>query len=659
MGGLLRLLASLVLLASAFAPAGCARKALSERDARREQVRNQAQVKRMELAPVAGVFAGFLRAGESAYPASLSLAVLDVPDDAGGTIDPVPVPQLQGSLRLEFGVSSDAEWVGFRIARSGWDAARGRLDVVAINSQYKEMVLSLAREGDSLSGTWQVAEAGASGTIELKAGNLPAPSRPSGIRGDYSGLLSWPGQPLAQRAMLSLNTVQDKADSFTLSASVRLLAGAAQDAETLVYDLDLVELNPLTGRIALRGSGADVAFAGTLRDGRIESQWSTRLLGTMGAAAFSKNARPPQPAGVALFGAAAGVYYGEFSNASPQSRLPPRLVLTLVASRDAAKPGGVTFSGNVRLMYGSFGSIEYMEFPFTRVELNPFTRKFVAKTAGPSALSLDAELSAGGIRGTVSEEALGVLGTFTVGRAVPTESAAQLAGEYTGYAYWELEGGVQHASLQLVPSFDNQGLAIAGILRLGFGGAGGETVQYALDPARLNPATGAVTLKAAGGDLTVNALLEDGRISGEWFIGTRGRMGRIEVAKDGVAVPASPIVGTIRGTYQGTLRNTSARVNLPERFSLGLVSAADLTAPRGIRITASIRFYLGDFDGHEFQEVQCDSAQFDFFARSLTLRCPSPDGTFTLKSTAGLSTISGKLSHDALGEVATIEVTRK
>ena len=77
-----------IVLASLTVLPACARKKMSDREAKREQIRNTAEAKRKELNQAAGLFRGFLVQGDTKQDISLSLELKDVPDTSAGQVDP-------------------------------------------------------------------------------------------------------------------------------------------------------------------------------------------------------------------------------------------------------------------------------------------------------------------------------------------------------------------------------------------------------------------------------------------------------------------------------------------------------------------------------------------------------------------------------------------
>jgi hypothetical protein len=115
-----------------------------------------------------------------------------------------------------------------------------------------------------------------------------------------------------------------------------------------------------------------------------------------------------------LFEALKGTYQGKLTNTNSQSNLPERMMISFVTSQDLSKPNGISVTGSLRFYLGAFGSNEYVEYAFSDVQFNFFTRYFTAKTNDSYKLTLKAEAKLNSISGTVSADALGEVGTFEV-----------------------------------------------------------------------------------------------------------------------------------------------------------------------------------------------------------------------------------------------------
>ncbi len=272
----------------------CSKSSLSQRDGRREQMRNTAESKRRELEMVEGSYLGLLaQSSGSEQNISVDLQIKDIPQPVDGEVDPVPTPVLTGFLRILLGDGPD-EFVGFGIDKAEFDPKRGSLNIVCSNEQAKEMILALVVNGTNLSGSWTAPKVSASGTI------------------------------LLQR-----------------------------------------------------------------RDGSTTPDPTKSLKGT---------------------------YQGDLVNTHPDSNLPDKILLSFVTSQDLSAPNGVRITGSVRLYLGPWTSNEFVEMPFSDVQYNLFTQKFVAKTSGDYKLTLKGQAKEQNMIIRVATDALGEVGYAEVSK---------------------------------------------------------------------------------------------------------------------------------------------------------------------------------------------------------------------------------------------------
>lgn len=517
----------------------CAKKKMSDRDTRREQLRNTAETKRQELSPATGLYRGVIKQGDFDQDATLQLVLKDVPDTSAGEVDPVLVPILTGSLRLTYGDAQKGEFYSFGVQKADFDKNRGKIDILAVNEQHSEVLLSLTQNSEELEGNWNAPASSASGEVALaRAEPLNLTSTNVEIRGEYEGILTWDTRGSYQRALLTLSTLQDKQDYFTISGTVKLNYGDPSSGDLQSYSLDQVEFNPLTRKISLKGATSDVYFIGQLEFGKITGEWFEKRLGKIGSADFQKNGTPATPTG--------------------------------------------------------------------------------------------------------------------------SQSMKPVAGEYAGYAVWDSMTAYQAAHLSVVSTGSQGDLKLSAVGKMIFGNeANNENLVYKFDNVEFNAANGYTVFKTANSDVTIKGILANGKFEGEWFTAMSGRMGSFLVGRDSaISAPGNmALVGPLKGTYQGELKNTSNQTNLPERFMMGLVTVPDLGSPQGIKVTGNVRFYLGPFDSLEYQEAACEFLQFDFYRREIVCKLPA-SLAITVKGSVGPGGIKGNLFHDTLNDIATFDIKK-
>ena len=641
---------------------GCAKKTMNERDVRREQLRLNAYKKRQEIKPLAGNYRGFIKeAGGFSQEVSLHLELKDIPETEGGQVDPVLLPTVSGALNLTYGTGEELEQISFGTTKADYNSADNRLDVIVSNSLYSDINLSMTRSGDTLIGSWSSPSTSLSGAVELSRTdvlNLGGESDPFG--GAYEGLLLWSDKDWYTGGKLTLTTAKDGIGNFHVTGSLKVILQGSPSGESFVYEYDTVEFNPLSRQVSIRSDSNDIYFTGQHDGSAISGQWFSRRIGLIGTAVFNRkvNEIPSEKINAP---SASGSWFGNITNSGSSSQLPEKMLLSfnIVPAKD--QPGGLSLVGSSRFYYGPFSSNEYLEYRFESIDYQPFAGKLVAVTAGSPKLTFSIDLAEGELTGTITDSSLGRLATFRSGRDPGPDSGISLAGTYKGIFLHEIFQDYQNAKIDITPTLADDGLNLSAVLTLFLGPLqSSETLTYSFGEPQFNSVTGALTLTIPGYDVTVKGFLRNGEISGEWHTTSAGRMGPISLKKGTeVQAPANyTLMSTVRGTYQGSLKNTSQSTNLPERIMFGLITTLDPAAPRGLRVTGNLRLYYGSFDSNEFVELPLDSIQFDPYKHTFTGKT---SGSLRLTVYGNMTSdhkTTGTLSDDALGQVGEFEVTK-
>lgn len=388
---------------------GCSKSSLSERDLKLEKLKAAAETKRRELQIVAGNYEGLLvQSSGLEQGVSLRLDIKDIPEVVPGEVDPIMTPILSGYLRFNIGVG-----IPFGIEKADFDPKRNKLDVVASDSEYKDILLSMVLASNQLDGTWTAPSSGSSGTISLMRIDGPIGPAVDQMAGEYGGVLFNDGKGLYQFGQITLSTTVVPPQGLKVSAAVRVKFGPWASSEYLTYRFDPVEFNPMTGQMVLKSESNDVMFSGYWSNGELKGEWFSSYTGKLGAFSVKKNVVPGTQPGT-LFEALKGTYQGTIKNTNPASNLPERMMVSFVTSQDLSKPNGISVSGSLRLYIGSFGSTEYVEFPFSDIQFNFFTRQLTAKVNSDYKLTLKGEALLSSVTGSISADALGEVGTFEV-----------------------------------------------------------------------------------------------------------------------------------------------------------------------------------------------------------------------------------------------------
>ncbi|MBI4405137.1 MAG: hypothetical protein HY537_13325 [Deltaproteobacteria bacterium] len=380
----------------------CSKSNMSDRDVRREQLRTSAETKRKELQVVEGEYQGLLTLATGVkQKMSLKLDIKDIPTAVDGEVDPVMTPVLAGFLRWNNNP--------FAIAKADFDPKRSRLDIVASDPVYKEIMMALTFANPILEGTWSGPAFADSGTVRLERKNLQQGEEglAEQLRGEYGGVLLDDSKGLYQYAHLVVSTSIQPPATLKVSATLKIIFGAWDSVEYLTYRFDPVSFNPVTGQIIIKGDASDVSFTGTWANEKLSGEWFSDYVGKMGAMHFEKNFVASPVIGRDLAEALKGTYRGTIKNTNPQSNLPERILISFVTSQDLSQPNGLKVSGNVRFYVGEFGSIEYVEMALSNIQYNFFTRKLVAKTTGAYNFTLIAGTDQKKINGTLHADSLG------------------------------------------------------------------------------------------------------------------------------------------------------------------------------------------------------------------------------------------------------------
>ena len=397
------------------ATVACSKQQISERDSRRNQLRNQAELKRKELQLIAGNYSGeVVQASGQTQNAVLSLQVKDIPTQVDGQVDPVITPVLSGFIRFYFGSPDSSEYIGFSVQKAEYDPKRESLDLVTQNANYKQLIIQLVKSTSGvLEGSWTAPDIATSGSAyfekveEINIGNE--------LSGTYGGILERPSGDF-QFAHLNVNTSFVPPEGLKINATLRVIFGPWDSSEYLTYDFGSVDFNPITGQFVLKNEKNEVSFVGHINRGEISGYWYSIYGGRMGPARFGVATPPQPPNSEKPVTSLKGTYQGRVINSNPKSNLPEKIQFSLVTSQNLNQKSGIQVSGGLRLYLGDFGSLEYVELPFSDVEYNFFTGTLVAKTEGQYRLTLKAQVADGVINGSMNEDSLGEIGDFEASR---------------------------------------------------------------------------------------------------------------------------------------------------------------------------------------------------------------------------------------------------
>lgn len=144
--------------------------------------------------------------------------------------------------------------------------------------------------------------------------------------------------------------------------------------------------------------------------------------------------------------------------------------------------------------------------------------------------------------------------------------------------------------------------------------------------------------------------------TGGWTAPSLGGSGTIKLFSN-PAPQQLPLSQTLKGSYLGTLKNTHPDANLPSRIQVSLVTSQDPSKSADLKISGKMRLYY-DENFTEWDEWDLEKMEFNAFTHQLVAKTAGNE-KFTLKLEVSQGTLSGLLFEDALGELATVEVTKQ
>lgn len=235
------------------------------------------------------------------------------------------------------------------------------------------------------------------------------------ISGLYNAILFHDSTDYYQHAQITLRTVNPEG-KMKISANIRVFFGETNSNEFMTYEFDSVPLNILTKQLVIGSEGNDVSLIGFLRDGMLEGDWFSTLMGKVGKFRAQKSGIPEVPNGAILVDSLSGHYRGLLNNTNPESNLPGKVSLSFVSSQDNSEPEKpkLHISGNVRFYLGSFGSLEYIEVEFNDIQFNYYNRFLTAKTSEYGFTFKGTMTQDGQFDGELFSDGLGEVGTVNL-----------------------------------------------------------------------------------------------------------------------------------------------------------------------------------------------------------------------------------------------------
>ena len=390
----------------------CSKKSRSSRDARREQIRTNAESKRRELQPLVGVYRGILSDSQNnRRDVSLNLDVKDVPEGEEGEIDAVLVPKISGYLRMNFGAEGK-HFVSFGIDEAAFDQSTGLINLKMKNEKYQEIVVDLSMESDQLNGTWNAPHLANSGEISLFRNGANLTGEDQSLRSTYKGYATWDSSNSYQDIELNLRVTPRQPDDLVLAATLKMYRGPKENDEYFTFDYDEISFNPITAEVDLQADATPISVRGKISDGKFAGSWVSKFTDGEGQILLSKGEELILPESLTLLPSVSGTYEGDLVNVHADTNLPKNFQITLSATGSSIQE--IQLIGGMRNYLGDFGTTEYVDFPFTEIEYNFFTRVLIAKTSEADQMAVYAKLDSGKLIGYLNHKTLGKIGEFAL-----------------------------------------------------------------------------------------------------------------------------------------------------------------------------------------------------------------------------------------------------
>jgi hypothetical protein len=200
---------------------------------------------------------------------------------------------------------------------------------------------------------------------------------------------------------------------------------------------------------------------------------------------------------------------------------------------------------------------------------------------------------------------------------------------------------------------------LTGFLRLMLGDGPDEFVGFGIEKAEFDPKRNILNIVCSNEqskEMILALTVSGSHLGGSWTAPKVSTSGEISLERRSSSTAPAEVKG-LKGTYQGDLVNTHPDSNLPDKILLSFVTSQDLSAPNGVRITGSVRLYLGPFTSNEFVELPFADVQYNLFTQKFVAKTGG-DYKLTLKGQAKERDMIIRVSSDALGEVGYAEVSK-
>lgn len=640
----------------------------SERDTKRDQIRNYATDKRKELSAVAGRFTGRIIDEDGQYSQNvlLNLSVVDEIPTGSEEVDPVRIPKLTGFFQLGYTLDADkSSGLGFAIKGGDYDATLNRLTLTAQNSRLGEIRIEAEPSSSGLSGQWVAEKSSINGDVSLERVDPEFPLaswHPTPLNGEFGGYLLKEGEEETTYHLgkLIFQTEIVNTDDIRIKASLITYNGDWSSTEYLSYTLDSVEFNPLTGKMTLSGDASEITLTGQMVEREFKGRWSSKSLGDLGEVVFKASTYSfPEVEGYQRSTDISGTYYTVIPPTESTRGGTPRFITTNISATEGGERNArINITGHMRLYFGRFDSHDFVEVPFSEVAYNFYNHTITLSSSGNYPLKFIGTLKNGNMKGELRWGSQATP-TYIEASREPIEGAStNMQGSYQGMIKWKGSSFYQLSNLKIQTARGGGGLIVKGSLKSIFGPwHSSEYLTYDFASVDFDPETSRLVLSSEQNEVSFQGVYDNGLYQGEWFTKSLGKMGEFRFEKSEFNPPSQlELYPATSGTYRGRIENTNSSTSLPEKMRISLAVVRDSNEPGGIKVTGGMRFYLGEEGSHEYVESQFTDITFHSFTREFSARADFMGVVLDLKGLINPSLFTGEIYHGGLGKVAQFEV---
>ncbi|MCB9229525.1 MAG: hypothetical protein H6618_07935 [Deltaproteobacteria bacterium] len=636
----------------------------SERDKKRDQIRNYALSKEKELSDITGNYFGSLFSdGVELQKIHLLLTIREDVSDSETSIDPTRIPRLAGYMRLAYVSDNESDsYISYSIIKGDYDSKLNSVTLELKNSQYGLLTLDLSDSEEKLSGKWLSSENSSHGEINLirlNEDNMGLSSNfiPSSLNTEFTGYLSRNKTGSYHLSKLIFQTQKNDNDSLIMAASLLFYNGSWSDSEYQKFTFSTVNFNALTGGITMIDDSSTISLNGSLRDHNLRGTWSTSYSGNSGEFLLNSRSFAKPDESLQQEPSISKTYFGKIIyTENNQSHFPENISISLSMGEDAEAPLKSSLNGKVRFYTGSYGSQEYLEVPFSDIDYNVFNRALIIRTENPYQMTFSATLEKNLISGDFHYGSPGKIGEIKLNDSYENSGMMDMQGQYQAVFRWNDIKAYQYGNFQIFTSYDN-GLKISGDLKMIFGPSHSvEYLSYKFENIEFNPESGILTISSPDTEVYLKVRYDNGSLHGDWFSHTRGNIGHVCMSQS--KIPEIPdgfsLLSGIGGSYRGKIINKNESTSLPEKTLLNIAASRNTESKDGLLLQGSIRFYLGSFDSHEYMEYTFSNISYNFYTRELNATTIKEN--LLIQGFMQNGIFSGSISHNGFGTIGTIEV---